>query len=161
MNLNLEPKILRVKSGKDYKTIIFTIIWLFILLAKIKYINDGLYKPDFQSKAFSISIFIVTFYLIYETIWILVGETIFSISDNSLIVKSGIFFLKRTKRYMINHISNVKIKSDVPSSAYWGFLGARFYDYKTILCFNYNSKQVILGLNLSSFDLDTLEKWIS
>lgn len=162
MNLNLEQKILTVKTRKDYKTVVFTIIWLFILCVKFKYINDGFLKPDYQSKIFSIGIYLVTIYLIYQTIWSLIGETIFSISNNSFIVKSGILFLKWTNTYTIDHITSVKIKSDVSSSSYWGFLGVRYSDYQTsVLCFNYNNKEVILGLNLSPFDLDALKKWIS
>jgi hypothetical protein len=43
-----------------------------------------------------------------------------------------------------------------------GFQGAQVSESKIpVICFNYNNQKVVLGLDLSSFDLETLKKWIS
>lgn len=162
MNLAPEQKMLKVQAKRNYITIAFTIIWLFIFCIKIKDINAEFLKQDYQSKIFPVGMYMFTIYLVYQTIWSLIGETTFSISGRALIVESSVLFLKRTNTYTINHITGIKLRSNVPSSSYWGFLDMRFSDYQaTVLCFNYNNKEVMLGLNLSPFDLETLKQWIS
>jgi hypothetical protein len=133
------------------------------LVFKFKYINEGLFKPDFGSKAFTIGIYLFAVYFIYQAIWSLLGETVFIVADNSLIVKSGLSRLTTTRVYSLNQISDIGIRRDVQSSSYyWGFIGFRSADSESsIIFFNYHNQEIILGANLSTFNMDELKKWIS
>lgn len=156
-----EFKILKAPAKKNYITIAFTIIWLIVFSLKFKYINAALLKSDLNSIVICSAVYLFTIYLIYQLIWGLFGESVFSISEDKLVVKSGIYVIKRTMIYDLNKISNVRITS-TNSSTYWGFQGIRFYDYKvTVLCFNYNKEEVTLGKNLGPFDFEKLKTWLS
>jgi hypothetical protein len=162
MELNQEQKTLEVKSKKNYPMAVFSVIWLILFCLKFKSLNDNFLEFNFNATVFCIGIYILTLYFIYQLIWTLFGVTVFIISDKTLTVKSGISFIKRTKIFFIDQIFNVKIKSNVDSSTTWGFQGIRFSDYKsTVLSFNYRKQEIILGANLSTFDIDKLRKWIT
>jgi hypothetical protein len=149
-----EQKLLIVKSKANYPLIIFAVAWLFAVVFNI----NRLYTNSIITLVLICGF---TLYLIYQVIWIVWGKTIFKTDDNNLIVTTGFSIIKKTNRYNISQISAVRIKS-VESSTYWGFTGFRFADdHTSVIRFDYNKIEIILGRNLAEFDYDKLKNWLS
>jgi hypothetical protein len=162
MNPERERKILKVKGVKNYPFMIFSILWILIFIVKLNSVNSIFLKSDYESYILGIAIYIFTGYNFYQLMWAFFGETYYIVCENNFTVNSGIFFIRRIKIYLINQITDVRIKNDVKSSTYWGFLGFRFYSENTsAITFMYKRKNIVLEVNSAGFDLSTLKDWIS
>ena len=174
MNPEPESKTIKVKSRINLLAMIFGIFWIGLAIAILasKFGNyESFEKLNTCYKILIVFAFIFTIGCIYELLWFFFGETTFTISSSkSLVVTSGILFFKKTNTYFINQISGVRISSEVPSLKFMGisltttsgFQGVQVSESKIpVICFNYNNQKIVLGSDLSSFDLETLKKWIS
>jgi hypothetical protein len=169
MSAKNPQKTIEAKSKRNYPKIIVSIIILIAFCLKYKDIQAGLFKDSLASILFIVFIDLFMALIFFQIIWAFIGETTFSIVDNSLIVKTGIPYIKSTREYLIDKISDVKLKSIVNSTNFfgikmystWGVPGYDFFNSKsTVISFNYNGKEVILGGNSSQFDIDELKGWI-
>jgi len=153
-------KQLKTQNNKNYIIIVFALIWLLVFVFKIKAINSLFIKSDLNDKILMLGVYVFTFYFVWQLIWLGIGETIFILTDDLFIVKSGIPYLKVSKEYSKKKMKNIHIKSDIDSHTYWGFQGLRFFDSKRVgLAFMYENQQIILGENLPSTKLDNLIGW--
>lgn len=116
---------------------------------------------NFQSLLFALFFCIISAYFIYQLIWIITGETIFTVSNHRLIVKNVILGIKVTRTYDTNQIQDLKIEHNVKSNSYWGFTGFRFSSHQSdVITFNYNRRKITLGLNSEKFDIEYLRNAI-
>ncbi len=152
--------LLRIESKKDIPTISFFIIWLFVIGGSFSNIYDNLVSKMNVTNAFYLGLIIIVCILSIKYLaWALTGKVIINI-ENSF-CKINYFFLgfSINKIYEIKYIKNVRIEKNVNSNDYWGITGIRFYSNESnLLCFDYNSKKIRIGLGLAEFDILKLEK---
>ena len=162
MNSMNPPFSLTVKSRLFYIQAIIYFIIAGIFILKLKDVPVVLFhfnaNPPFNfDSPLIISIFyLLSLYFIYELIWMLIGETTFSINNGIMTITHKIIITYSTRKYDINEIKNVRIENNIPTGIMWGFQGFYFNITTSAISFDYNNNKIMLGSNLEKFDLKQL-----
>jgi hypothetical protein len=158
-----------IKSNKKYFILPLSIIWFYIVSLEITRPHN-FSKIDLILTGEVIVFILITLGFIYEIMWFLFGKTIITITDEDVSVTNGIFFLKETKNYKKDHISDIRINYEQTTFSLfgiklyntWGFQGSYFNDSKNpVLIFNYNKQIVKITSNLAIDDMEILKKQLN
>ncbi|WP_158992909.1 hypothetical protein [Mucilaginibacter sp. L196] len=151
------------KSKLNYVLALINIFIICVFALKLKDIGLILFhfsigSPyNFNSPLVILAFYIIAIYCIYNLLFMLTGETTFTINNNILTVNKKIAGISRAKNYNIDQIQNPRIET-VGSSTRWGFQGFYFRDYTMdVLVFSYNNSKIMLGKNLDNFNAQELK----
>jgi hypothetical protein len=152
------------KSKLNYVLALINVFIICIFALKLKdigvvLIHFSISSPyNFNSPLVILAFYVIALYCIYNLLFMLTGETTFTISDNTLTVNEKIAGISRTKNYQIDKIQNPRIET-VGSSTNWAFQGFYFSNYTMdVLVFIYNNSKVMLGKELENFDARGLKE---
>jgi hypothetical protein len=160
MNTSVKDEKLTLGKVEYTQMAIFGVVCLLIIILGFNYFKRLLLNGNFKTQAFVavISIFLIAG--ICNGLWKILGSTSLFVENGFLCIKRQIFLFAISRKYAIEHISNLKLGDKANSSFYWGFAGIRVYNKVSCLSFDYegNTKQIKGSLSESDFNL--LKQWI-